>query len=139
MENDKQVCIFVVDGTPVPKQRPRVYRNIAFTPVKTKNYQALVRDCFKLRCPSWKISDKKLKIRIEFYFKPPKSTSKKRLNGMIDKFCDNHKDLDNLEKSVLDSLNKVAYFDDKQIVEMHTTKKWAMNDFVKIQLEEIEE
>ena len=40
-------------------------------------------------------------------------------------FCDKKPDLDNAIKSILDGLNGVAYYDDKQVVQISATKMWT--------------
>lgn len=135
-----QVANFVIPGTPVSKQRPRVMRNgFTYTPKKTVDHERLIQQSFKLRCPRFNLTEKKLRVSFEFYFTPPKSTSKKKYNELINKTCDNNKDLDNLIKTVLDALNKVAYKDDRQVVCLTAQKLWAENSFTKVEIEEIEE
>ena len=96
-----QIAKFIVEGTPVSKQRPRVTtRGFTYTPKKTTDHEHYIRDCFRVRCPKWKLTDKKLSVNLTFYFKPAKSTPKKRLLGLLGTFCDNNKDLDNLIKTV---------------------------------------
>ena len=46
-------------------------------------------------------------------------------------------DADNCAKSVLDALNKIAFDDDSQIVELHVNKYYSENPRVTITLEEI--
>ena len=46
-------------------------------------------------------------------------------------------DCDNLAKSILDSLNGLAYHDDKQVVELVVKKYYAENAEVKIKLSEV--
>ena len=47
-------------------------------------------------------------------------------------------DCDNVVKIVLDSLNKIAYDDDKQVVELTVLKRWTFdNERIKFEMEEI--
>lgn len=132
------IAKFIVEGLPVPKGRPRVFRHMTITPKKTKEHEFLIAECFKLRCPHWNITDKKVFVSVEFHFKPAKSTPKKRLLTLLGEFCDNHKDIDNLIKTVLDGLNNIAYLDDKQVVKICASKHWSNENFTKVEIEEIE-
>ena len=47
-------------------------------------------------------------------------------------------DCDNVVKIVLDSLNKIAYDDDKQVVELTVLKRWTFdNERIEFEVEEI--
>ena len=47
-------------------------------------------------------------------------------------------DADNVAKIVLDSLNKIAYEDDKQVVELTVIKRWTFdNERIEFEVEEI--
>lgn len=137
-------CIdFVVMGEPVAKQRPRVstfngYAR-AYTPKDTINYENKVLNCYldKLKelnipkeTPYFDRNDL-LYVKINIYFTLTKGDyGKKGLNKSgrekIDNlYCNKHKDIDNLCKSVLDGLNGVAYLDDKQVCILDSAKMWT--------------
>lgn len=71
---------------------------------------------------------------LQFVFGRPKShrTSK----GMLKPTAPEHflqvPDLDNIEKAILDALNKVAYTDDKQIIGKATMKVWGARDLIRV-------
>ena len=46
-------------------------------------------------------------------------------------------DLDNVIKAVLDGCNGVAYLDDKQIVELNATARYAETPGVRVVIEEV--
>lgn len=46
-------------------------------------------------------------------------------------------DMDNIAKIILDSLNGIAYEDDKQVVELHLYKQFAEQGKVFVKLETI--
>ena len=67
---------------------------------------------------------------LDFYQMRPKShfrTGKYagELKPNAPKYNTNRKDIDNLCKFVLDALNRRLYDDDSQIIELHSTKRWA--------------
>ena len=64
------------------------------------------------------------------YYKIPKSYTKKRIKNILDGMEKPTKkpDVDNIIKIVLDSLNKVAYEDDKQVVKVSLEKLYTKED-----------
>ena len=117
---------FTVYGDPVPKARPRVVNNHAYTPSRTKDHEtkiALVYKsiyhgvCFEKGVP--------LRMETDFYIKIPQSASKKaraRMESGEERPTKKSLDVDNCGKLVADALNGVAYHDDSQIVEMAARK-----------------
>ena len=43
-------------------------------------------------------------------------------------------DCDNIAKIILDSLNKIAYHDDSQVVDLHVNKRYAEMPYVYVEL-----
>lgn len=129
---------FTVLGAPVAKGRPRMTRQgHTYTPQKTVAYENLVRLEYQRQCGSFKFErDAPLDVRITAYYPIPKSVSKKKRQMMV-----NHQlrpmkrpDTDNVCKSILDSLNEVAYHDDAQVVDCQVRKFYGEDPrvFVKI-------
>ena len=114
---------FFVPGRPVGKERPRVYGNRAFTPTKTKDYEAAVGWAYK--AAGGKMMEGGVKVTIEVVFAPPESLSKTRREKMLYEACLHRPDLDNVAKSVLDGLQGVAFKDDAQVVELVCHKKYG--------------
>ena len=121
-----RVISFVVDGEPVAKGRPRfnsLYSKKAYTPKKTSDYESFVQLSYLgqvkeyRKCYAFE-ENIPIGLDIKAYFSIPKNTAKNRLRFMISKLIRPLKkpDIDNLYKIVADSLNKVAYPDDKQLV-----------------------
>jgi len=118
-----------VEGKPVPKARPRVVRKggrtWSFTPKKTKDWEKKIAEearnhfeepfCIPVR------------LSLTFYLKTPKSRE-----GQI--YVQTIPDLDNLEKSVLDALNGIAYDDDKRVVSKTSEKIYGNNPRVEIKI-----
>lgn len=121
---------------PKPKGRPRFNRwGNAYTPKATFDYEKQIRDYYLENTTDY--YDEPIKIRLIFYLPIPKSASKKKQmkmeSGEIK--CVVNKDIDNLEKSLLDSLLKVAYSDDKLITHLSAIKKYASAENVGTYLE----
>nr|WLJ25928.1 MAG: endodeoxyribonuclease [Firmicutes phage HS11] len=120
---------FTIPGIPVPKARPRVVRGHAFTPKKTKDYEALVKDVYRLTVGEY-LGDSAIVATIDLYFPIPESYSKSKKRRIAEGEIKHTKrpDVDNCAKAILDALNEVAYRDDSQIVESRITKHYAIDD-----------
>lgn len=131
---------FEVFGEIVGKGRPRFTKaGRTYTPKKTLNYEQAIKIAFR-RKYSYQ-SQKSLRIKIIAYFEIAKSHTKKNKNRMISNElqCTKKPDIDNVVKIVLDALNKVAYQDDTQVVELVTIKRWSQCSKLAVYIEEIGE
>ena len=90
---------FNVPGTPVPKARARTGKGFAYTPARTKNYEAKVRALALIarQAQGWKLTADPVAVKIV--------VRGLRANA----------DLDNMMKSSLDGMTGVAYEDDRQV------------------------
>lgn len=122
---------FTIPGEPCGKGRPRFANGGSFTrtytPQKTVNYENLVKLCFHEQGGRKFPDDAMLDIRIFAYYEIPKSVSKKKRQLMLDRKIRPTKkpDFDNIGKIVCDSLNKIAYRDDAQIVDAMVRKFYS--------------
>jgi len=126
------VIAFTVVGEPVSKARPRLVRTksggvFAYTPRKTREFEAVVRQ-FALSAMSGRNPlDEPLRVVVRAYVGVPASWSKKRreeaLNGAIRPAV--KPDLDNLLKSVFDAMNGVVFSDDSRIVAITAEKMYS--------------
>ena len=68
-----------------------------------------------------------IKVRIQAFYEVPKSCSKVRRTAMLngELLPAKKPDIDNVVKAVLDALNKVAYRDDNQVVELQIRKQYS--------------
>lgn len=136
-EDGKERSVIIYE-TPLPKARPRFTKNgHAYTPKRTAEYESMIRNCWKLS--GYPISTVELYVRIDFYMPIPKSMSKTdRAKAMVGElFPAKRPDIDNLAKAVLDALNEVAYWDDKQIVKMRLEKKYSDLPRIEITIKEL--
>lgn len=71
--------------------------------------------------------DVPLKVVIYAWFSIPKSVSKTKRELMEKGYIKPTKksDADNIAKIILDSLNKIAYYDDSQVVNLQIIKKYS--------------
>jgi Holliday junction resolvase RusA-like endonuclease len=130
---------FTIQGEPKGKGRPRVTRTgIAYTPKDTASYENWVKCCF-LEAKQQKIAgDVPLFVAITACYSIPKSTSNKVRNMMLDGKVKPLKkpDCDNIAKIVLDSLNGLAYDDDKQVTTLTFVKRYAAEPCVEVEISE---
>lgn len=136
---------FMVMGKPLGKQRPRVVhmgntgKVRAFTPKETVNYENLVKWSYLQMCDNIKLEGE-IRAEITAYFAVPKSDSKRKralkLTGVIRHTS--KPDTDNIAKIILDSLNGIAYDDDKQVCQLSVKKLYGVREGVVVRLEEIE-
>lgn len=129
---------------PAGKERPRVIQrnghSIAYTPLKTRQLEATIRDFAlaemlkqrfgKIEAPT------PVKAAIVAVFPVPDSYSKKRKADCLSgrEAPTKKPDTDNTAKLVLDSLNGLAYDDDAQIVELSVTKVYGERAKVNLML-----
>ena len=101
-------------------------------------YENLVKRCYQEQCGKW--LNGAIRIRIEVYYKIPKSYTKKRIQAIRDglEMPLKKPDSDNIAKIVLDSLNKIAFNDDAQVVELTVIKRWTEEqERIEFELEEV--
>ena len=133
---------FKIPGKAQAKQRPRMGRSgVVYTPKETLIYENYVKMCYSdyARQFEWLPYENQVKAEIDVLVAVPKSDSKAKkkakIEGMIRPTV--KPDCDNLAKSILDSLNGLAYQDDKQVVELSIKKYYAENAEVRVRLTEV--
>lgn len=131
---------FEVPGKVIGKGRPRLnsYTGVVYTPTRTKDYESLVEQYFLLKYPRFKVLEGRIKVSIIAYFSIPKTTKKADINEMLENNISPTKkpDIDNIVKSILDSMNKFAFKDDNQITKLEVEKKYSLEDKVYVKIEE---
>ncbi|WP_317723329.1 RusA family crossover junction endodeoxyribonuclease [Clostridium tetani] len=130
----------IIPGEPKGKARPRMSTKTgrAYTPEQTVQYENWVKTCYAL-CNDKNKLEGTIKAEIKAYMSIPKSTSKKKRQEMLEgKIRPTKKpDVDNMAKIILDSLNKLAFDDDKQVVDCSIEKWYGEDPRVELVLEEI--
>lgn len=129
---------FNIPGKIQAKQRPAFNGRYAYTPDRTTNYENWVKICYLEKYRNENILETPLSVTIIAYYEIPKSVSKKKKQEMLeDKVRPTIKpDTDNVAKSILDSLNKIAYKDDKQVVSLEVKKYYAEIPSVSVEIKE---
>lgn len=125
------------------KARPRINTKTwhAITPKDTISYESWVKWCYKEQCKEYLEGPIIVVIIVVIiaYYKIPKSYSKKRVQGIREglEYPWKKPDSENIAKIILDSLNKIAFDDDAQVVDF-TIKKYTEDmERVELELEEI--
>ncbi len=132
---------FTIPGDPTGKGRPKFDTRgpyvRAVTPQKTENYESLVKLCYQSQCGSFAYDKSDaLGIRITAYKSIPKGTSGRKTESMLAGLVRPTKkpDWDNIGKIICDALNKIAYYDDAQIIEAAVHKKYSDQPRVEVEL-----
>lgn len=126
----EELFVLEVPGTPVAKGRPRVTRNgIAFTPKKTRDYEADIRQLARLKMGAKEPFSGPLWVSVSAKFLPPQSWPKwKRAkvtsHGVFISMT-TKPDIDNLAK-VIDALNGIVWQDDAQICHLEVHKSYGL-------------
>jgi len=126
----KKILELDIPMVPSAKGRPRSTRDGRhYTPKKTKENETymsiLIAQAMQGRQPSVEA----LCLSAKFFFPVPKSATKKRIE-FIDKthrVFTSKPDIDNLLKSLMDSMNKIVWEDDKQVVSVTMSKSYAQD------------
>jgi len=116
--------------TPKSAPRPRVTKNGTYNSkdyTQWKNGLKLLANT-KFKKPLYGA----IFMKIDFFYEIPKSwTIKKKAEA---KWHTSRPDIDNLQKSVLDALNGIAFNDDSQVCLIQARKQYAQFDGVKIEI-----
>lgn len=135
---------FTVPGEPQGKARPRFSRQNGrtYTPDKTVLYENLIRTEYLRQCPGLRFADKEqLVMHIRAYYSIPVSASKVRQAAMAEGLIRPVKkpDADNIIKVVADALNKVAYRDDADLVQVGLEKFYSRQPRLEIEIKTLGE
>jgi Holliday junction resolvase RusA-like endonuclease len=119
---------FEVAGDPVPQPRPRVSTQggfaRAYVPAKHPVHAYRASIAAAARAAGARVHDDGVEVVIDFVFGRPKSHIRK--SGVRhDAPRWPRQDIDNLEKSVLDSLTGVCWHDDAQVLRLVASKTYG--------------
>lgn len=131
---------FTVYGEPVPWKRTRAKTHKVkdkksgkekttvhfFEDKKVSEYKEKVIQAYRESGGRYFDKDVPLIVDIDLYMGVPKSLShNKQIDLIADHRPTKRPDLDNLYKGITDALNRVAYYDDSQIISTCTAKYWS--------------
>lgn len=128
---------FIVPGPIRGKQRPRVTKFGTFTPQQTVNAEAWVRQCAVLA--GVRVMEGPIYLELAIWHAIPASWSRKKrdqaLSMNLMPTC--KPDIDNVVKLIGDSLNGIAWADDKQIVTLQAGRRYADHDCIAVTITEL--
>lgn len=139
---------FTVPGEPRGKGRPRFSTHkkgdgrtfvTARTPDETIIYENLVRMEYERQCGGVYFGKgEPVELTVTAYLPIPISTSKKRARLMDGGELRPVKkpDLDNMVKTAMDAVNRIAYSDDVQVVDMHVHKYYSERPRLEVTIRE---
>lgn len=117
---------FEVPGRPHAKQRARSAGRVVYTPKATVNAETFIRLTAAPHFVEPLIGP--IRLMVVAYFVPPPSWSKRKREAALGGLHTQRPDFDNIQKSVCDALNGVAYVDDSQIAEATCRKEWGARE-----------
>lgn len=131
---------FEVIGKIVGKERPRVnmYSGMVYTPGKTKDYETLIQQSFKIKYKNFMQLEGRISVEIIAYLAIPKSAKKSEIPKMLDNEISPTKkpDVDNITKSVLDAMNNFVFKDDNQVSKVAVEKRYGNVEKIVVKVEE---
>ena len=140
---------FIYYGEIRGKGRPR-FHNVCgwmkpYTDAETRNYEASLKEAYLSSVKDRPIEEvtffngEPLKLTLKIYQAIPKSTSKKKAREMMAHaiYPTKKPDVDNILKSVCDSLNLVCWKDDTQIIKLESSKFYDEKNWMEITIEEV--
>lgn len=129
--------ILTIYGKPQPKERPKVYNGHGITPIRTRQYEAMLRS--EWQKAGGELFEEPVSVSVQFYLPTPTSWSKAKKEraerGIVRPTV--RPDIDNLVKIILDGLNGVAFKDDKQVIELMAVKFYSAEPRTVIRVNEI--
>jgi len=116
-----------IPGEPKAKQRPKWFKHGTYTPEKTVSYESYVKELFATKYSTFMPVGSALTLVIWAGLLIPKSASKKKVGMMKLGIIKPTKrpDVDNILKTVMDALEKLAYKNDSQICHVVIDKDYS--------------
>jgi Holliday junction resolvase RusA-like endonuclease len=133
---------FMVEGTPVPKGRPRFARRGKFvstySPKTTVDYETKVSEAAKLAMGVSEPLETPVVAYIYITLPCPLSYSKKRTAACLsgEERPTKKSDIDNYCKAIFDGMNGIVFSDDSQVVSLHATKVYGTVGMVEVMVKE---
>ena len=135
---------FSIVGEIKTKQRPRaaMIRGHAriYTPKDTILYENYIKAMYQEKYKDFNFGNKPISLTVKCYFKANQVMEKFASTEVNEIPCKTHKDLDNIAKTIMDALNGIAFYDDKQITELRAFKEYTKdNERIEVIIQSTEE
>ncbi len=131
MSGEPLVTYFTIQGRVSGKGRVRAriikpkfgkeFANL-YTPSKTRKMEASIAKQAALSMRGRRPFEGPVILTISVFEKPPPSWSKKKREAAV--FLTSRFDVDNVAKTLADAMNKIVYKDDRQIADLHITRRY---------------
>ena len=131
---------FYIQGKLTPKERPRFNTKTkkVYTPSKTTSSESDIVRSFLSVSPAHTLWLGAIKATIIHGYGVPQSASQKQQSRLLKKmYAPLGADTDNIQKTIYDALNGVAYKDDRQICVVDFKKIYSAEHYVEVTLEEL--
>lgn len=139
-DNSMRSVTFTIPGDPTGKGRPRFSGKSGrtYTPKKTSDYENKVRQCWSQQTRTSPLLGE-IRADITAYFRIPQSTSKRHARELAQERtgCPKMPDVDNIAKIILDSLQGLAFDNDKDVTYLTVGKLYGAEPRVEVTLTEI--
>ena len=122
-----------IEMPPFGKARPRVTRGgtRTYMPTEYQNKREQLRLLYQAAGGEVDVEGSVF-LDVRFYFRMPKSWSKKKKEGMVHEYCQKTPDLDNLVGAVMDALLEK----DQKVVRIWSAKFWGFEDMIVIRMKD---
>ena len=125
---------FTIYGTPTAKGRPKAARRGRFVSMYTPEETKLAEESFIAQAIKHRPDtplEGPLRVLIRFYKTKPKSYPKKKKDWI------QKPDIDNLIKLVLDSMNRIFFKDDSQVVSIFSSKEFSDTPRTEVEIQKV--
>ena len=129
---------FTIHGKPFAKQRPRFSRRSGrtYTPAATSAFEGTVG---QIAAPLFRQPmTGPIEIEITACFVPAASWSAKKRAAHMGQPHTQKPDLDNVQKAILDGLNRIAFADDSQVASITCRKLWRDQECTVVVVRQLE-
>lgn len=130
MTDNRLVAKFILEGGPVAKQSMRLNTKIKsrYKDRRVETYEKYVRGIAELSMIGKEMLGKDVPCSVAIIVYVKRSEGDKRYYPIT------KPDLDNVSKGILDSLNKIVYYDDKQVVDLTVSRLFSTRDCVEVKI-----
>lgn len=128
------VCAFTYYGRSVPKMRAGRNGGISYVPKRNAAFEAKIRAiaAVEMARSGMQTTPDACSVELAFDREMPKSWSKAKRLLMRGEPITSRPDIDNQVKAIFDALNEVVWEDDCQVSDLHTSRRWADADSVRV-------
>lgn len=125
---------FEINAKPFGKERPRFGGGRVYTPAKTSAHEIMIGNLAKTAMKGHDIFTGPVNAKISVVARIPDSWPKWKKEFAKQGLIANTKtpDLDNIQKIVLDSINKIVYNDDSQVNHVEATKIYGSANYTQV-------